>query len=546
MLLKILFVDLILLFMPTALAQNEVGIDATINSFMEPVANVAASIIFYSIALAGVQVPLIVIWLAFAAIFFTFYFRFINFRALVHALKLIRGDYSDPKSSGEVSHFQALATALSSTIGLGNIAGVAVAISLGGPGATFWMIIIGLFGMSSKFVECTLGVKYRNENPDGSISGGPMYYLSKGLAKRNMASLGKFLAVFFSICMIASTLGGGNMFQVNQAYQQFVSVSGGEASFFADKAWLFGLIASLVVGTVILGGIKRIARVTEVLVPLMGMVYLLAALVIISMHLDKVPAAFGTIISGALTADGVTGGVFGVMIQGMRRGMFSCEAGIGTAAIAHSAVRTQEPITEGLVALYEPLIDTVVVCTATALVIIITGTYSQPNLDGVQLTSQAFASVIGWFPYVLAITVILFALSTIIASSYYMLKAATYLFGENPKITLLLKLIFCGFTLIGATLQLGTIINLTDALFFSMAIANIIGLYILAPEVKRDLACYWSRLQSGQIRSYKKAQTKTTETITSKQLYRDSNLSVTQTGSHNAAHLTNRPSLPPK
>ncbi|WP_375056406.1 alanine/glycine:cation symporter family protein [Zobellella sp. DQSA1] len=505
---RVLFAGLMLLLMPAAFAQDKSGIDATINSIMEPIANIAVSIIFYTVSIAGAQIPLIVLWLAIAAIFFTFYFRFINFRALGHALKLIRGDYTDPRSSGEVSHFQALATALSSTIGLGNIAGVAVAISLGGPGATFWMILVGLFSMSTKFVECTLGVKYRNENPDGSISGGPMYYLSKGLAKRNMSGFGKFLAAFFAICMIGSTLGGGNMFQINQAYQQFVNVTGGEASFFADKAWLFGLVVAVVVGVVIIGGIKRIAHVTEVLVPFMGIVYLSATLVIIATHIGQVPAAFATIITGAFAPEGVAGGIIGVMIQGMRRATFSNEAGVGTAAIAHSAVRTKEPITEGLVALYEPFIDTVVICTATALVIIITGVYTQEGLDGVQLTSAAFATVIGWFPYLLAIIVILFALSTIIASSYYMVKASTYLFGESPRIELFLRLIFCGFTVIGATLQLGTVIDLTDALFFSMAIINIIGLYILAPEVKMDLDSYWLRLRSGEIRPYKASRTK--------------------------------------
>jgi alanine or glycine:cation symporter, AGCS family len=500
---RLLFAGLMLLFMPAAFAQDEGGIDAAINAFVEPIANVAVAIIFYSVPIAGVQVPLIVMWLAIAAIFFTFYFRFISFRAFGHAMRLIRGDYTDPKSAGEVSHFQALATALSGTVGLGNIAGVAVAISLGGPGATFWMIVVGLFGMSSKFVECTLGVKYRNENPDGSVSGGPMYYLSKGLAKRNMGAFGKFLAVFFAICLIGGALGGGNMFQVNQAYQQFVNVTGGDASFFADKAWLFGLIVAIVVGMVIIGGIKRIAHVTEVLVPFMGVTYLIAALIIIGVHIDQVPAAFATIFAGAFAPEGVAGGIIGVMIQGMRRATFSNEAGVGTSAIAHSAVRTKEPITEGLVALHEPFIDTVVICTATALVIVITGAYTQEGLDGVQLTSAAFETVIGWFPYVLAMAVILFAFSTIIAYSYYMVKASTYLFGESPTITLIFRLIFCCFTVIGATLQLGPVIDFSDAMFFSLAIANIIGLYIMAPEIKQDLDSYWSRLKSGEIRPYK-------------------------------------------
>lgn len=495
-----------LFFTPAAFAQNEAGIDTTINTVVEPIANAAVSVIFYAVPLAGVQIPLIVVWLAFAAIFFTFYFRFINLRAFVHALRLIRGDYTDPKSSGEVSHFQALATALSGTVGLGNIAGVAIAISLGGPGATFWMIVVGLFGMSAKFVECTLGVKYRNEYPDGSVSGGPMYYLSKGLTKRNMGGLGKFLAALFAVCLIGASLGGGNMFQVNQAYQQVVGVTGGDDSFFADKAWLFGLIVASLVGLVTIGGIKRIAYVTEILVPFMGVAYLIAALIIIAVHIDQVPTAFATIIAGAFAPEGVAGGILGVMIQGMRRATFSNEAGIGTSSIAHSAVRTKEPITEGLVALHEPFIDTVVICTATALVIVITGAYTQEGLGGVQLTSAAFASVIDWFPYLLAMAVIVFALSTILAYSYYIVKASTYLFGESPKIELMFRLIFCGFTVIGATLQLGPVIDFSDAMFFSMAIANIIGLYILAPEVKHDLNSYKARLKSGEIRPYKGGQ----------------------------------------
>lgn len=485
-----------------AWAQEAGGIDAAINSLIEPIANLAVTIIFFAVPIAGVPVPLIVLWLAAAAIFFSFYFRFISFRAFGHAFRLIRGDYSDPNAAGEVSHFQALATALSGTVGLGNIAGVAVAVSLGGPGATFWMILVGLLGMSTKFVECTLGVKYRRENPDGSVSGGPMYYLSRGFADRGMPGLGKGLAVFFAICMIGGALGGGNMFQVNQAYQQFVNVTGGEGSFFADKAWLFGLIVAVIVGVVIIGGIKRIAHVTEVLVPFMGVTYLFAALVIILANITAVPEAFAIILAGAFNPEGVAGGIIGVMIQGMRRATFSNEAGIGSAAIAHSAVRTKEPITEGLVALHEPFIDTVVICTATALVIVISGAYTQEGLGGVQLTSAAFASVFPWFPVVLAGAVILFAFSTIISYSYYMVKASTYLFGESAKAKLILRLVFCAVVVVGATMELGPVIDFSDSMLFAMAIPNIIGLYLMAPEVKRDLDSYWGRLKSGEIRPY--------------------------------------------
>ena len=323
------------------------GIDAFVNSAVQPVSDVIVGIIFYTVPVLGADMPLIVLWLVVAAAIATVYFNFIAFRAFKHALELIRGDYSNPEDAGEVSHFQALATALSGTVGLGNIAGVAIAVSIGGPGATFWMIVAGLLGMSLKFAECTLGVMYRNEYPDGTVSGGPMYYLSKGLGEKGMAGFGKFLAVFFAICCIAGSLGGGNMFQANQSFQQFVNVTGGEASYFADKGWLFGLIVAVIVGAVIIGGIKSIARVTEKIVPFMAILYCGAGLIIILFHITSLPAAIGAIFTGAFTPEGVAGGAIGALIQGFRRAAFSNEAGIGSASIAHSAVRTKEPITEG-------------------------------------------------------------------------------------------------------------------------------------------------------------------------------------------------------
>jgi len=483
---------------------QEKGIDAVINEAIAPVSNAIVSVIFFSVPILGAQFPLIVLWLVVAAAIATVYFRFIAFRAFKHALELIRGDYSNPKDAGEVSHFQALATALSGTVGLGNIAGVAIAVSIGGPGATFWMVLAGLMGMSLKFTECTLGVKYRNEYPDGSVSGGPMYYLSKGLAEKNMPGLGRVLAVFFAICCIAGSLGGGNMFQANQSFQQFVNVTGGESSFMADKGWLFGLVVALVVGAVIIGGIKSIARVTEKIVPFMGVIYVLSALVIILANITEVPAALAAIFTGAFSAEGVAGGAVGALIQGFKRAAFSNEAGVGSAAIAHSAVRTKEPITEGLVALHEPFIDTVVICTMTALVIVITGSYSnEAGMSGVELTSSAFASVFSWFPYVLAVAVILFAFSTMISWSYYGAKCWTYLFGESKSMDLLFKLIFCIFVVIGSSMTLGPVVDFSDSAIFAMAIANIIGLYILLPVVKSDLESYWSRLQSGEIKKYR-------------------------------------------
>ncbi len=356
------------------------GLDERINALVGPIADALSSVIFVSVPVAGAQLPLIVVWLIAAALFFTVYLGFINIRGFGHAVRLAKGDYSDPNDAGEVSHFQALATALSGTVGLGNIAGVAVAISLGGPGATFWMILAGLIGMSSKFAECTLAVKYRNEYADGTVSGGPMYYLKKGLAERGHAGLGRVLGAAFAICCVFGSFGAGNMFQANQSYLQFLNITGGEASWLAGKGWLFGLIMAALVGVVIIGGIKSIARVTDKLVPGMALLYVSAALVVIVAHVGQVPAAFGAIIHGAFSPEGIAGGFVGVLIQGFRRATFSNEAGVGSAPIAHSAVRTKTPVTEGFVSLLEPFIDTVVICTMTALVVIITGAYRQEGL----------------------------------------------------------------------------------------------------------------------------------------------------------------------
>lgn len=483
-----------------AFAAEEAGIDQTINAVLAPVANAVAGTIFYSVS----GVPLIVVWLVVGAVFFTFYFKFINFKAFGHAIDLVRGKYENPNDPGEVSHFQALSTALSATVGLGNIAGVAVAVSLGGPGATFWMILAGLLGMSTKFCECTLGVMYREVHADGSVSGGPMYYLSKGLAERGMPGLGRVMAVLFAIMCIVGAFGAGNMFQANQSFQQVMNVTGGAEGFMADKAWLFGLIMAGVVGAVIIGGIKSIATVTEKLVPFMAMIYIAAALTIIIIHIDQLPNAITAIFSGAFSAEGVAGGFVGVLIQGFKRAAFSNEAGIGSAAIAHSAVRTKEPITEGIVSLLEPFIDTVVICTMTALVIVITGQYQNVNgISGVQLTSNAFAAGISWFPYVLALAVILFAFSTLIAWSYYGNKAWNYLFGDSPVSDFIYKISYCAFVVIGATMTLGSVIDFADAMIFAMALINIAGLYLLAPVVKRELAIYWDKLQSGEIKKTK-------------------------------------------
>lgn len=486
---------------------DERGFDEIIQEAVTPIATWVSNVVFYSVPIGDAQFPLIVAWLISAAVFCTFYFNFINVRGFVHGFKLIRGDYADPNARGEVSHFQALATALSGTVGLGNIAGVAIAVATGGPGATFWMILAGFLGMSAKFCECTLGVKYRNEYPDGQVSGGPMYYLSKGIAEQypKLAPFGRAMAVLFAICCIGGAFGGGNMFQANQSYAQLVNVTGGDASWFIDKGWLVGLIMALLTGVVIIGGIRSIARVTDKLVPVMAALYVFASLTIIGMNWHMIDDAFMAIFNGAFSPEGVTGGVIGVLIIGFRRAAFSNEAGVGSAAIAHAAVRTKEPVTEGLVALWEPFIDTVVICTMTALVIVITGFAQDPQgASGVELASKAYQSAFDWFPYVLAVAVFLFAFSTMIAWSYYGLKAATYLFGENKAVEIVYKLCFLGLTVVGCTMDLGAVVDLSDAMIFIMALPNVVGIYLLAPVVKRELESYFRRLDSGEIKAYRR------------------------------------------
>ena len=496
---RMLWAVLALLLVPsTAFAQD--SIDQTISNIIGPIVNPIVNTVFYSVPIFGTNFPLIVGWLVIAAVVFTVYFGFIQFRGFKHSIELVRGDYLDPNDAGEVTPFQALATALSGTVGLGNIAGVGVAVYLGGPGATFWMILAGLLGMASKFTECILGVHYRNEYKDGTVSGGPMYYLSKGLSEDGKAALGKFLAIFFSICCIGGALGGGNMFQANQSFAQISGI----VPFFEGKGWLFGLIMAVIVGVVIIGGIKSIAKVTEKVVPFMAVVYVGSALIIIFMNIGSVGSAFSAIITGAFAPTAVAGGAIGALIQGFKRAAFSNEAGIGSASIAHSAVQTKHPVTEGYVALLEPFIDTVVICTMTSLVIIITGAWvPDSGVTGIALTSKAFETNFSGFGYVLAIAAVLFAFSTMISWSYYGLKAWTYMFGEGKAKEIVFKLIFCIFVVIGASMNLGPVIDFSDAMIFAMAIANIIGLYMLMPKVKVLLADYKAKLASGEIKKMK-------------------------------------------
>ncbi len=442
------------------------------------------------------SIPFIVIWLIFGALFFTIRLRFVNFWGWKHSIELIRGKFDQKSAPGEVTHFQALATAVSATVGLGNIAGVAVAITVGGPGATFWLIVAGLLGMASKFTECTLGVKYRDIGADGVVEGGPMRYLRKGLAGKNLPRLGKTLAVIFAVLTIGASFGGGNMFQANQAYEQL----SGEFPIVRGMGPAFGIILAILVGFVIIGGIKSIAKVTEKIVPLMAGMYITAALIIIFMNITQLPHAFKLIVDGAFSPDSMLGGFIGVMIQGFRRAAFSNEAGVGSAAIAHAAVKTNHPVSEGFVALLEPFIDTVVVCTLTALVLIFTGFYEDPaGLGGAQLTSNAFGSVISWFPYVLVFAIFLFAFSTMISWSYYGLRAWTFLFGRNKRTELTYKLLFLVFIVIGSSVSLGAVLDFSDMMILAMALPNIIGLLLLSGEVRSEVKSYWAKYKDGSL-----------------------------------------------
>ncbi|MGX1680003.1 alanine/glycine:cation symporter family protein [Streptomyces althioticus] len=473
-------------------------IDDAVSDFFDPVATTIGDIVFYTVPVAGADLPLIVAWLVIAGLVFTAWFGLIQARKLKLAFDVVRGRYDEKDSPGEVSHFQALTAAVSGTVGLGNIAGVAVAVSIGGPGATFWMILCGLLGMATKFVEVTLGVKYREEHPDGTVSGGPMHYLPKGLAERfgrGGAQLGKVLAVLASVMILFFGLFGGNLFQTNQSYAQISSTFGGEDGFLASSAGavLFGLVVAALVGLVLLGGIRSIASVTSRLVPAMAIMYVLACLVVILANVTAVPDAIGNIFQGAFEAEGVAGGVIGALIVGFQRAAFSNEAGLGSAPIAHSAVKTKHPASEGLVALLEPFIDTVVVCTMTALTIVIAAPASWDaaregnEIGGVTITSDAFETVLPWFPNLLTVAVLLFAFSTILTWGYYGLKAWTYLFGRSKVSETVFKVVWSVFVVAGSLLSLDSLISLADSALFLLSVFNIIGLYLLAPVVKREL-----------------------------------------------------------
>lgn len=497
---------------PAVLAQESTSFSETVNNVMAPVSNFVSSIIFFTlqdIIPALPPIPFIVLWLLGGGIFFSFYMGFPNIRGFGQSIRIVKGTYDDPDDPGEVTHFQALTAAVSGTVGLGNIAGVAIAISVGGPGATFWMILAGLFGMTSKFVECTLGVKYRKIDENGVVSGGPMYYLTEGLANQGYPGLGKVLAVIAAVFIIGGAYGAGAMFQVNQSSIQFTNelsaLTGGENSLFFGRPWLFGIVFAAAVGMVIIGGIRQITHVTEFLVPIMAITYVTASLFVIFGHYSEIPAAFGQIFTGAFTGEGVTGGIIGVLIQGLRRATFSNEAGLGSASIAHSAAKTKEPVSEGLVALLEPFIDTVVICTITALVIILTGSVdasASGTLAGIALTSKAFATVIDWFPYILTVAVVMFAFSTSITWFYYGQRSFLWLFGDNKNADLAFKVSYLVVLIVGSAMSLAPVMDMADALLLAIGFPNILGLYLMRKEVKAMMDDYFARIKSGEIKPY--------------------------------------------
>ena len=482
----------------TAAQVDALPLDQLIDQAFQPVASFFSGIVMYSVPVGDVDVPLIVVWLIAGATFFTIYLGGINLRGFRHAIRIVRGHEDNRDDPGEVSHFQALTTAVSGTVGVGNIAHVAVAVSVGGAGAAFWLVVAGVLGMASKFAECTLGVKYRILNPDGTVSGGPMYFLDRGLAKYGWPRLGRGLALYYGVCVLLGSVGMG-MFQANQAFVQFVGGTGKEESFAAGEGAIFGALLAISVAAVILGGIRMIARVTAKLVPAMAALYVGAGLFVIGVNIDRLPGALFRIVTEAFSPEGAAGGFLGVVILGFRRAAFSNEAGIGSSSIAHSAVKTREPLTQGFVAMLEPFIDTVIICSITALVIT-TGLEAHElgtgAVSGVELTSAAFERGISWFPSVLSVVVFLFAYSTLISWSYYGLEGCIYLFGSARAVRISFNLFYCSCVVIGCTTTLAAILDFTDSMIFAMAFANLIGLYFLAPELRADLDVYWAKVRA--------------------------------------------------
>lgn len=487
---------LFLMFILSQNASHAAKIDEAIDKIFAPVSDILSGIVFYPVDIFGAKIPITILWILLGGFFFTVFFRFIPIWGFKHSLNLIvnsknNKDSNSDGGSGEVSSFQALATALSGTLGLGSIAGVAVAISIGGPGATFWILVGAILGMSLKFAESSLAVKHRRFNEDGTISGGPMHYIAFGLTKKGKRKLGQFLAIIFAVFLLLGSLGGGNMFQSNQACQQIIHITGDVNSIFANHVWICGLAITLFVGLTVIGGIKSIAKVTEKIVPFMCLLYILLGGAVICAYFTHIPEVILQIIKEAFVPDAIYGGVAGTIIIGLRRSVQSNEAGTGSAPIAYATVKTKEPISQGMVSLLEPFISGCM-CTLTALVIILTESYRNytQGISGIEITSSAFSSVIPHADYVLSVVIILFAVSTIISWAYYGQKGWTYLFGEGRKRILTYQFIFCSFIIIGSSMNLRSIVDFTDAGMLAMSVPNLIAIYFLLPELKEDLKEY--------------------------------------------------------
>ena len=453
----------------------------------------------------GAKVPFVVIWLLCGGVFLTLKMGFINLRGFKHGLDLVRGKFDDHSNPGEVSHFQALSSALSGTVGLGNIAGVAVAIGMGGPGATFWMVLCGLLGMTSKFAECSLAVMYRRVGKDGTVLGGPMVYLKDGLGKMGLGKLGAVLSVVFAVLCVGGSFGGGNSYQIVQSLNAISSDP--NLGFLKDNPWIYGLVMVVAVGVVILGGIKSIGQTAEKIVPFMCLAYVSMALAVIALNYSKLPLAVWSIFEGAFTPAGIAGGFFGVMVQGVKRAVFSNEAGAGSAAIAHSAAKTNRPMSEGFVALLEPFIDTVIVCTITAMMIIVTGLHETAEVKDLAASSQGAKITLlavtqnpsfGWFKYLLYISVVLFAYSTCISWSYYGERCFVYLFG--PKSSFFYKMLFLTFTFLGSIVSPTNILDFSDMLILSMSVPNLIGVFLMSGIIRREMDQYIQDLKAGKLK----------------------------------------------
>jgi AGCS family alanine or glycine:cation symporter len=474
------------------------------NEIFSAINELLGNILFFDILFGTVEgrsIPFLVAWLIAGGVYLTIKMGFINLRMLKHSFHIIKGDYATKEDKGQIAPYKSLTTALSATVGLGNIAGVAIAIAIGGPGATFWMIVAGFLGMSMKFTEVTLSLQHREFLPDGTIMGGGMEYLSKGLANKGMAGFGKVLAVVFALFMIGGAIGGGNTFQVSQA----LGAIGNEVSFVKENPWVFGVVLAVLTGAVIIGGIQRIADTTSKIVPLMVTIYVAASLWILIVHADAIPAAIAQIFTEAFAPTAVAGGMIGVIVQGFQRAVFSSEAGLGSAPVAHAPARVKYPVRQGMVALYEPFIDTIVVCTMTALVIVITGVWDPANgyanlieaQKGAALTAAAYGTVISWFPTVLSVSIFLFAFSTMISWSYYGERAWVYLFGSKSSV--IYKVIFLSFIIMASIVDTGIMVDFSFYLILGMALPNILGLYILSGDVKEDLKTYLGKLKAGKL-----------------------------------------------